>query len=183
MKRSCLLILVLCLATTLTAQVTKGNFLAGGSLSFQSIKYTESEFGSTIFKLMPTAGYFFIDRVAAGLKVSFAHQSNHDDDYRDLLAGPFARYYFLPVTKSTNIFLEGHFMAGSEKYNDFDASDKTQFGFSAGPVFFLNPHIGVETAVNWSSLKYGDSEGRFNVFGISVGFQVHLNCKREKEGK
>ena len=183
MRNAFLVIATFFLVPILSAQVTKGNFLAGGSLSFESSKYTESENSTTLLRLTPSAGYFFADRFAAGVRVSFSWQSNNDDDYSDLAAGPFARYYFLPAAKTTNIFLEANFLAGSEKYNDFDAAGKTQYGLSAGPVFFLNPNIGVETTVNWSSVKYKDMDGRFNNFGISAGFQIHLNCNKKKEGK
>lgn len=183
MKKLLLIVCTFAFCGILSAQVTKGNFLAGGSVSFQSTKYSDGDGSVGVFQFMPDAGYFFADRIAIGLRASYTNVSDDGDDYSDLLVGPFARYYFLPAPRKTNIFLEASFLFGSEKYEGFDSEGKTQFGFSAGPAFFLNPHVAVETALHWQSLKYEDDDGSYNTFGISVGFQVHLNCLRAKTGK
>ena len=184
MKKLALLVMIAISSYQLSfSQVTKGNFLLGGSISFQSTKYSEGGNNTGIFNFMPDVGYFFADRFAGGLRASFTNVSDEGDSYRDLLIGPFARYYFLPAAQKTNIFLEGNFMFGSEKYEGFDASSKTQFGFAAGPAFFINPNIAVEATVGWHSLKYEDDEGRYNTFGLAVGFQIHLDCMKGKSKK
>ena len=105
------------------------------------------------------------------------------DRFRDFTAGPFARYYFLPVSKSTNIFLEGQFLWGSEKYEGFPGENKNGYGFTAGPVFFINPHIGLEMMAGWRSLMYKTDRGRYNTAWIGAGLQVHLEIFRFKQGK
>lgn len=183
MKKAILPLLFLLMTQVVSAQVTKGNFLVGGSVSFHSTKYSEGDGSVGKFIFMPDAGYFFAERFAAGLRASYTNISNEGDHYNDLLIGPFARYYFLPAAQKTNIFLEGNFLFGSEKFEGFDSESKTQFGLAAGPAFFLNPHVAVEATLNWQTLKYKDDEGRYNTFGVSVGFQIHLNCGNSKKGK
>jgi hypothetical protein len=173
------LFMLLCFFTgILHAQLTKGNLLAGGSVSFESKTYTGDDSKTTFFQFMPNAGYFFMDKLAGGLKLSFSNTSTDDDSFRDFLAGPFARYYFLPVARPTNLFLEGHFLFGSEKYKNFDAESKTRFGVAAGPAFFLNKHVALETAAYWQSVKHENDEGRYNSFGVFIGLQVHLATKK-----
>ena len=164
-------------------QVSKGNFLAGGSLSFQSSNYSESDNNAGVLNLAPDAGYFFIERGAAGIRASFKNVSNDGDRFREMMIGPFARYYFFPTTKKTNLFLEGNFMFGNEKYENFASEGKTQIGVSAGPAFFLNEFIAVETILSWRRIKYENDRGHTNIFEIGIGFQVHLKCKKDKPGK
>lgn len=181
MKNIFLALFLFCIYSVSNAQITQGNILAGGAVSFTSQKYSGAGGSTNVLHIMPDAGYFFADKIAGGIRASFTDYSDAVDSYRDLLIGPFARYYFLPVAQKTNIFLEGSFAAGIQKYDGFDAESKSQFGFSAGPAFFLNPHVAVEATLNWSSLKYKDDNGRFNTFGLAIGFQVHLHCKKQKK--
>jgi hypothetical protein len=180
MRKVFLVLIIAVLSLPSFSQITKGNWLAGGALSFQSEKFSEDDDRTTRFNFSPNAGYFFADKIAGGMRLSFSHVSNDNDSYRDFIAGPFARYYFLPVAQRANIFLEGHFMAGTEKYENFDAENKTQFGFNAGAAFFFNTHVAVETSLGWRSLKYKSDAGRYSTFGIGIGFQVHLPFKRKK---
>jgi hypothetical protein len=181
MQRSILLVLFLATITNCFSQLNKGSFLVGGAISFQSSKYTASDNATTTFLAAPDAGYFFMDKLAGGLRTSFSYQSNDGDSRLDFFAGPFVRYYFLPVTRQINLLLDGSFMIGTEKYQNFDAETKTAYGFAAGPAFFVNPHIAVEATLGWRSLKYRDDAGRYNTFGLSVGFQLHLQPR--KKGK
>jgi Outer membrane protein beta-barrel domain len=181
MKRLFLFVLIITGSQQSYSQVRKGNFLAGGSLSFQSSKYSAGGNNIGTFNFMPDAGYFFYDRFVAGLRASFTNYSDEGNSYRDLLAGPFARYYFLPVAQKTNIFLEGNFMLGSEKYRGYDPESKTQLAVVGGSAFFLNPHVAVEATLGWRSLKHKNDAGRYNSFGIGIGFQIHLDCTKEKK--
>ncbi len=164
---------------TAKAQVTQGSFLAGGSLSFSSEKYSEGGTAKNRLTIAPNAGYFFIDKLAGGLKTSFSSYKADGDSYTNFAAGPFARYYFLPVEKKTNVLLEGSFLFGSEKYDGFEAEGKTQIGIAAGPAFFLNQFVAVEALLGWQSVKHKDDAGRYNNFGLSIGFQVHLSGKKK----
>jgi hypothetical protein len=179
MRKAYLLLLFSIVAIISHAQLTKGSWLIGGSASFESTKYTgDDDNTTTLVQVMPGAGYFFMDKLAGGLRTSLAYKSNDGDSFRDLGIGPFARYYFLPAVKTTNVFAEAHFLVGSEKYKNFDAESKTRFGVAAGPAFFLNKHIAVEAMLYWQSLKHAGDEGRYNSVGLSIGLQAYLFAKR-----
>jgi hypothetical protein len=183
MKKILLTLLASFGAFFIYGQVSKGNFMAGGSLAFQSSRYSENDNSVGVLNLSPGAGYFFIERGAAGIRASFRLVSNDGDRYREMMIGPFARYYFLPTTRKTNLFLEANFMVGNEKYENFEAETKTEIGVSAGPSFFLNEHIAIESILGWRRIKYENDLGHTNVFGIGIGFQVYLNCNKDKQGK
>ena len=160
-------------------QVTKGNFLAGGAFSFQSEKYSEGGNRSTSLSFTPGAGYFFIDKAAAGLRSTLTYYKQDVDSRFYILAGPFLRYYFLPAPKSFNLFLDGSFMAGTEKYHDFDAESITQYAFNGGPSFFINRFVAVEATFGWRSLKFGEDKGRYNSFSMNIGFQLHMAAAKK----
>lgn len=181
MKKLCLLIIALAGTFILQAQVTMGNLITGGTVAFQSTEYTESDNNVDIFIFTPNVGYFFMDRLAGGIRANFSKLTEEGSDYSDISGGPFVRYYFLPAAKRTNIFLDGSFLFGREKFENFPSENKTEFGFAAGPAFFLNPHVAMEAMVTWRSLKYEDDGGRYNTFGIAVGFQIHLNLLKGKK--
>ena len=182
-KRIFIAVCICLSADSIYAQVTKGNAILGGSISYETTKYSDNGDRVGAFTFMPGVGYFFLDRLAGGLRVSYTQIFDEGDGFRDFTAGPFARYYFLPVTKSTNIFLEGQFLWGSEKYEGFPGENKNGYGFTAGPVFFINPHIGLEMMAGWRSLKYKTDRGRYNTAWIGAGLQVHLDIFRFKQGK
>lgn len=178
-----LLMLFVTTSCTLQAQIEKGNFLAGGTLSFRSTNYSTGNSKTSAWNFTPGGGYFIIDKMALGARITYSYNSNDGDSYSDLLGGPFARYYFLSNEKKTNVFLEADYQLGTEKYQDMDAVGKSQIGLAAGPAFFVNPFIAIETIISWRSLKYKEAEGRYNTFGIGIGFQLHFQCKKTKEGK
>ena len=165
------------------AQVTKGNLMPGGSIAFRSTNYTDGDDNSTHLQIMPSLGYFFADRIAGGIKIHYAHYSNSDEKFNELLGGVFTRYYFLNVQKRTNVFAEANFALGTEKYSGYPSENKYQFGISAGPAIFINPHFAIETTLDWRSVKFNNDKGRYNSFGLAIGLQVHFPCKNVKKGK
>ena len=180
--RKIILVAVLAVATQiLSAQITKGTWLLGGSTSFTSSKFSEPpEFKTTSFSFDPNVGYFFIDQFAGGVRGSISTSKDESDDKStDILIGPFVRYYFLPTGKKTNVFLDGNFMFGSRKDDPNVGPTTTQnitmFGFMAGPAIFLSDNVALEFALGYNSLKFKDIDGRWNSFGVNVGFQIHLN--------
>ena len=183
MKRRLLMILLVTISCNMQAQIQKGNFLAGGTLSFRSTDYTADNSKTSAWNLTPGGGYFIFDKLALGARITFTYNSNDGDNYTDLLGGPFARYYFLPTGKKTNVFLEADYQLGNEKYQGMDAIGKSQIGVAAGPAFFINPFIAIETIISWRSLQYKEAEGRYNTFGMGIGFQIHFQCNKTKEGK
>jgi len=91
MKRNILITIILINSTTLTfGQLTKGNWLIGGSgsLSSSNIESITSNGTqkSTYFNyaVTPNIGYFFYDRFVGGLKIGLSHNR---ENYGDLING------------------------------------------------------------------------------------------------
>lgn len=185
MKKICLLA-TLIVSLHAQAQLEKGCWMPGGSIAFKSVKYSGSNNSSTstILQLQPSLGYFFADKIAGGIQVNFSntHVSPPDDNYSSLLAGPWARYYFLPANKKTNLFFQASYNIGREKYRHYNAQRLSDFGFSAGPSFFLNKYISFETAIYWKQNKYSSEPDHYNTIGISIGLQAYLH-PAEGKGK
>ena len=99
MKRRLLMILLVTISCNMQAQIQKGNFLAGGTLSFRSTDYTADNSKTSAWNLTPGGGYFILDKLALGARITFTYNSNDGDNYTDLLGGPFARYYFFANRK------------------------------------------------------------------------------------
>jgi hypothetical protein len=159
------------------AQTQKGNWLLGGSLSFNSYKQGESK--ATIIDFSPNAGYFVIDDLALGVNLSFQSVKPEDEDATTSLAiGPMVRYYFVDLGNKAKLFGQANVGFGNEKYPDFGGGDVTlkftEWGIKAGPAFFLTPSVALELAIGYGSRKYKDADDALNNFGLSVGFQFHL---------
>lgn len=160
------------------SQVSKNQWLVGGMVGFETARIDED--GYTDFDFSPNAGYFFANKFAGGLRLTFESVKVKDagDAVSDLLFAPFLRYYFLPVDKKVNIF--GDVSYGFGSISAEDKASKNEFAIQAGPSVFVTPNVGLEFTLYYKSAG-GDAFGdeRMNRFGLNVGFQVHLgNAKK-----
>lgn len=159
-------------------QITKGNWLAGGSGSFntqQGLISTVNVKSYTI-NLSPDIGYFFADKFAGGLKPNIAYRetinygSKNKSTYLGI--GPFVRYYFLPVENRVNILAEGAYQYATE-FNGFIEND---FSFSLGPVIYFNSSVGLEITLNYD--KINSQTTNVKTFSLGIGFQIHLEKEK-----
>src|ERR1044072_5224031 len=102
------------------AQINKGQWLVGGNVSFEAGKdgpenADDDDKKYTNFQFHPNAGYFFIDKLAAGLRVNFSSDKykSDDDASTDFNFGPFVRYYFLDAAQKVNVFADAGIGFGS----------------------------------------------------------------------
>ena len=118
MKQTFLYLILATSFLTAKSQLTKGNWLVGGTGSFfskngtyttQSISY-DSKY--TDLTISPNIGYFILDKFSAGLKPSFSWTKSKtfppgggSTDITRFLVGPFTRYYFLNI-ESSLIYLQ-----------------------------------------------------------------------------
>lgn len=163
------------------AQVNKGQWLVGGNAGFTSSKQGDGDANKwTHFNLSPNAGYFFIDKLAGGLRVNFTSTKNKaaDKASTNLWIGPFARYYFLPAADKVNILADAGYAFGSAGAGD--KSSQNGYSISAGPAIFLSPNTALEFTLNYQSFKYEGESDRENNFGVNIGFQVHLGGGAKK---
>ena len=168
------LVVTIFFAMSSNAQITKGNWMMGGSGRFGNYKITNSDesFNTTQIGINPHIGYFIIDKLAFGTsaQVSITFFSNDSPIYKAYITSPFLRYYFFESEKKINIFSEVNYEI-LRISNNVQKQDK--FKVKAGVVFFLNSSVGIEVALNYSKQKSNlDYENR-GIY-LDVGFQIHL---------
>jgi len=177
---------ILFLSCNLMGQVTKRNWMVGGNINFSSTEF-KSEVGSkstfTIFQFSPNIGYFIMDKLALGLRVSLYNTSqkatgtSSSSKYNTSNWGPFFRYYFLKSDNQTNIFFETSYQYGTEKGDSYK-NKKNSFSFVAGPVVYLNTVVGIEFLVGYTTTKYVGFEGNNNSIQAGIGLQIHLEKEK-----
>lgn len=173
-----LIALCLCLLSpAVHAQITKGNFLLGGSLGFSS-GHTSSlyDYSSTPYKvkqssvsLSPNVSYFVIDHLSLGVVTPLLHTSYKPEGnekkttYTTYSIGPLIRYYF-PLGSHWAIFPEASYSYGwavtkGSSYSSGGYVPKTYHGDTRnlqgglGLVYFLNHNIGVEGKFRYQALR------------------------------
>jgi hypothetical protein len=133
MKLFYLLITLTVLHYPVFSQLNKGQWIVGGTGEYSSSKLDNSfsvgEVNSTNneLKMAPGAGYFFIDRLAGGLRIAVIQNSFSQSIESDPMPAynyssytfnkssaigfsPFLRYYFLKPSKKINVFADGSYM-------------------------------------------------------------------------
>lgn len=186
-------IVTLMFSLTANAQITKGNWMVGGSgsLTVNNYKYydynnkkfvTDKGFG---LQVMPNIGYFIFNKFAGGIVMNYGYGESKDDNggsgfSRYANIGPFVRYYFLDEEKMINIFLQASY--DSTLYNK--QSKKTRLASKAGTVIFLNDIVGLEVSLEYSRINFQytsdpiyDNISLNNVLQLGIGFQIHLERK------
>jgi len=173
-KKLLFIITIAVFSTNVNCQITKGNWLVSGSLSFsrlQSSSEATLQFKQTNFQISPTIGYFLKDKFALGLRPSLSYGSNTIANSSTAFnVGPFARYYFLNSEKIFNLFCEGSYsygtISGGQKLNTY--------AFNAGPVLYFNSAVGLEFILGYSVSKVIGFKGNNTAMQAGIGFQFHL---------
>lgn len=183
--------LLLFVAQTAVAQVEKGVWLISGSADFTSLKIRvdeEKKVANSQFNFSPKIGYFFTDRLVAGLGISsnssrkknVTTDSNGNSETsiigaRVLIISPFARYYF-PLSKNLYAWGEVNVGLGSQKtiYDDkvFKLS-ATQFGVGPGLSIILNENVAIEGMLRFSTTGFEGLVTRSNI-GLFGGLQIYF---------
>lgn len=181
------LLFALLASFSLSAQITKNNWLVGGDLYFRSTKAETISSGEiqnqsrgTRLNFNSRIGYFPIDKFAVGLTSRFSYNMPKDrDNTIGFGIGPFVRYYFLKPDKIINLFthIEYQFSNGFSKGEKLDRSNF--FNLKAGPSIFFNSSVALEVTLGYEFsnnivLRGSSTETKFNSFNIGVGFQIHL---------
>ncbi len=158
----------------LQAQITKGNWLVGGSGEYSNQKISFDDGTNTKIDrvtIKPNAGYFFKDKFALGGVLRFEHQSI----FYDYGVGIFSRYYFLETQKTFNLFAQAHYnyvyTVSNNEREEFNATSHF-YGVSIGQVVFFNSAVGLEFAIEYERGKL--SNGSSNNIKAVIGFQIHL---------
>ena len=192
MKKSTLLFLLFSFTATAFAQINKGQFLAGGSINFESIKSESSvnaAHESTNFFISPNIGYFIINKMATGLRIDFRSYSsksaNLEVHYATTSLSPFLRYYFLPVQKKVNAFIDISYIHDksnwrSEPNPGYIVKTKGYY-FFGGPSIFLTDQIALEFTAGYKHTESDDfGDNKVNKFSSAVGLQIHFGKIKNK---
>lgn len=173
MKKIALLLTMSVFSLASVAQTSKGTLLLGGGAGFTS--ESEGESSSSTLELSPSLGYFLADNLAVGAQISFTSFGG-DSKGSQYSIGPAIRYYAFELGSSAKIFGEANFGFGSYDSGEegVDALSSTSWGIKAGPAFFLNESIALETTVGYGSSKVKDAEDASSSFGVNIGFQIHF---------
>lgn len=185
MKKSILLFLIAFIFyENASSQITKGNWLVGGSAIFsrlQNSSTASAQFKQTNFEISPFIGYFLGDRFAIGLDPSFTFGSNiitnnNAKNSSTIFAiGPFVRYYFLNAENIVNLFAETAYDYGSITGKaQGKGQHQNTFSFSGGPVIYFNTSVGLEFIFDYSSTKVVGFSGNNSKVQFGIGFQIHL---------
>ena len=180
MNRATIILLFLSFSFGANSQITKWNWMLGGNLSYASTNYNsrnyEDPHTAYNLKLSPNVGYFFVDKLAGGVKASINKNGDKDrrQSYTDFNIGPYIRYYLLAPDKQVNIVTEAVYLYVFEKGTPPDKTFKNTFSFSAGPVIYFNNVVGLEMLIDYSTYKFSIIEGNNNTIRFSIGLQIHL---------
>ncbi len=164
---------------TTKAQLTKGNWMLGGNVSFASTNYNSANYATTsytasVLDISPNVAYFIANNFNIGVKTSFNKLTvNSGSSYTSFRLGPSSRYYFLDNEKRINLLAEVGYRFGLEKGSSGQSSTNTYSG-GLGCVAFFNSSVGIEFMVNYISDKFNDYTGRNNTIQLALGLQVHL---------
>ncbi|MFN5324392.1 MAG: outer membrane beta-barrel protein, partial [Bacteroidota bacterium] len=173
MKKIALLMVMSVFSLAAVAQTSKGTLLLGGGAGFKS--ESEGESSSSTLELSPNLGYFFADNLAVGAQIAF---TSYGGDKKGSMysIGPAIRYYAFELGSNAKIFGEANFGFGSFDSGEegADALSSTSWGIKAGPAFFLNESIALETTVGYGSEKVKDAEEASSSFGVKIGLQIHF---------
>jgi hypothetical protein len=180
MEKGLTSLIVLLIITNVNAQIKKGYWMLGGSGTYQSNKSEAINNVTTtrLLRIEPSIGYFIFDKGCVGIKGLIDHQtssnSNSSMSQTYYGVGPFARYYFLSVERSVNIFSEGYY----EHYIlDPGSNNSNAFGLRGGVVFFFNTAVGLELSTGYQVTNNVGVDQKLKTFSTNLGFQIHLTNK------
>ena len=174
---------------TVKCQLTKGNWLVGGTgkFSIYNNSYISSnynvEYKYTDISISPSVGYFVSKKLAFGLRPTFSSSigksnlgSSTTTTGQRYLIGPFGRYYFLNQENPFNILADLSYQFGIKDIGG-PKGNLSNFSALVGPVIYLNSSVGIEFLLGYSKSKEeieGANKDIESGFQIALGFQIHL---------
>jgi len=169
---------------TTNAQITKGNWMVGGTGNLTNYKSTFQSGNSEIVQkgygltISPNLGYFIIDNFAMGTILSFSYSNPSGDNNNSYGYGisPFLKFYFRNEEKIINPFLQASY-GFSEGKSDSGGNNKSSgYEIKGGTAIFFNSSVALELSVDYDSSK-NNRDSKSNNFSIGIGFQIHLENK------
>ena len=181
MKNLFLFLTLFFISTFSFSQITKGNWMVGGSGSLYKTKagnQTSTTEGNGL-NIYGNIGHFLNDKFVVGLtpSVSYSKTKGNSEIGKGYGIGIFTRYYFLNVENRINLLSHIEYRYTSSYSGSTKTGNGNNLIFKAGPVIYFNSSVGLEITLNYENnnikSKYG-SDSTFNNLNIGVGFQIHL---------
>ncbi len=177
-----IVITILLFTVTANAQITKGNWMVGGSGSLYTENYKNDQFKykNTVFGLRPNIGYFLINRLAVGVSpvVTFTNTNiSGTSPVTSYGAGIFTRYYLLNPEKRINILT--HCGYSASKSSNMDGTSTT-LDLRGGPAFFINNSVALEMTLNYQASRL-NSTTTVDILSFGIGLQIHLENNKTKK--
>ena len=86
-------VLVLLFYLNADAQLEKGHLMIGGDAGFRNFSPKGGSETTSLLTISPGVGYFVIDHLALGARISFINISSDGSTFSSFSVGPFARYF------------------------------------------------------------------------------------------
>ena len=182
MKKTTIMAILL-FSSLANAQITKGNWMVGGSGSFINYKNTypdhntETTYSGYALYLLPNVGYFVADNFSIGSIVNFSFDNPSGSDNNSLSIGlaPFVRYYFRKSDKIINPFLQASYSFNKSKIQLEDGYNKSSdYKLKGGSAFFLNSSVALELTIEYNSSINNPFNRQYDYFTTGIGLQIHL---------
>ncbi|KHJ38356.1 outer membrane beta-barrel protein [Pedobacter puniceum] len=174
MKITFLTITILFISQLSYSQITKNSWLVGGGVSFANTIIDGENASETInIAISSNAGYFVLDKLALGTKLSFTSDYIPKTSIKTnfYTVGPFVRYYLFSPEKVFNIYAQTAF---EFKYrNDSEGAIRT-FSALGGPVIFLNQHVALEFNLGYANTNFKNNELNIKTIQSGISLQIHL---------
>ncbi|TDP58283.1 outer membrane beta-barrel protein [Flavobacterium dankookense] len=173
--------LILLITLTTNAQITKGNWMVGGSGNFTNYKSTFENNNTEITQtgsaltISPNLGYFIANNLTVGTSVSFSfsNPSGSNNNSQGYSLSPFIRYYFRKTDKMINPFLQTNYSFSKGKSDSGGSNNSTGYTIKGGSAIFFNSSVALELSLNYDSSKF-NSDVKSNNLTVGIGFQIHL---------
>ena len=194
MKNYLMIITLLALGLSASAQPVAGKFFAGGSLSISASTDKSKIDGTTTtdntnfqFGLNPLAGYFLSDRIAVGLGLGLnTSVTKYPDNIPDksttatFYIEPFGRYYL--ISGKAGLFAQASISmgVGNTKVHYENASVETNHlsldaGVSPGLYYYLTERLALEATIGWIGFETQVDKYSNDNKDISSGFEMSLH--------
>lgn len=176
------------LATTMNAQIQRGNWMVGSSIL--SSNFGLNTGGGYNISLQPKAAYFIEDNVAVGgyATLGFSKVTNGSPTRFDYAVGGLGRYYLSPGEKGVDNllnhgrwFFEGNLGVGGSSVENGISTSGLDFGVGPGYSYFITPNIGVEGLVKYQGQAGFGSEGLNSNITFNVGFSIFIPSSKGKQ--
>lgn len=172
-------------------QLTKGNWLTGGSLAYSKSESAGSDATNSktsVLGISSNVGYFFRTKVALGFILNAQFTSEKYPQVNGTIntirqnkysIGPFIRYYFLNQDNRVNLLSQvglTYSILSNKSIGSVDNKFKSvDYSIDAGPVIFFNSSVGMEFLIGYNSSNAVDFDSRGRSIKFKIGFQIHLS--------